>query len=183
MRREKGIKNPVVNPPPPLQNISSNPKPGLFRPSSPIREENYPQVESVDDRPIISKKDDKKKNLFSPRNHSPPIMKGKSRGQHIQRELESEPEPQPNSPSSPIHDNQIEYKSPPTRKYKPKKITLGAKNENLQVEKTVPTPININIENHPVIQHLREETALAIQEATQARKGNIIIHIKILFNF
>ena len=162
MRREKGIKNSPHQPP--QNRPTTNPRPALFRPSSPIREEKYPQVEHFDDRPIVNKMDDKKKNLFSPGSNSPPIMKGTSR-----RPI---PQPQPiesDTPSSPIHKNEVEYSPPPVRhNNKPKKVSLVVEERMSQREKSIP----INIEDHPVIQHLREETALAIQEATQARRGN-----------
>jgi hypothetical protein len=144
MRREKGIKASGFEP-------ATNAAPALFRPPSPIiqpREEIDPN-----DRPIpIHNLGNKKKDLFTPRVNSPPMVKGKPR-------LNQAPVQQTPPKPKQIHLPEEDIESPPKR---------------FPFRRDQSPPIRVepvNIENHPVIQHLKKETALAKQEASQARKG------------
>lgn len=134
MRREKGHgSKPQHHAPPPQTEVHPSP---LFRAPSPIIEER--KQNSIDDeRPIANAK----KNIFSPRQSSPPRLKGRQPKQ---------PPPIPNPAQE----------SPPSGHQK-----------NRHHRSHEERPESFQIENHPIIEQLREETALAIQEATQARKG------------
>lgn len=101
----------------------------------------------MEEKHQISEADDRpipkpKVNLFSPRRDSPPKLKGR-------QSLQPPPLPTPvqESPPRSRRQNRRNRDSPEHRAE------------------------SINIQNHPIIEQLREETALAIKEATEARKG------------
>jgi hypothetical protein len=95
---------------------------------------------------------ERKRNLFSPRKESPPKLKGRPSSRQSPPPL-----PTPAVQESPPQHHRT--RSPPLR-------------QRRQEAETEP----MNIQNHPVIERLREETALAIKEASQARKGLNPLH-------
>jgi hypothetical protein len=119
----------------------------LFRAPSPILNPEEAQTQAQAQQ--------RKRSLFSPRKDSPPQLKGRAPPPLPVPVQESPTQPQPQH-------HRTRARTPPQRQLQRRQETETEGERQAE---------SMDIQNHPVIERLREETALAIKEASQARKG------------